>query len=248
MKTALITGASSGIGEAIARILAENNYSLIICGRRKEKLLSLQAELSSKVKVDYLVFDVRNRAKVKEVLEPVVSERDIDVLINNAGNAHGMGPIHEGDLDDWDAMIDGNVKGLLYVSKLVVPQMVARKSGHIINIGSIAGKEVYANGNVYCASKHAVDAINNGMRMDLIQYGIKVSQINPGLVETEFSQVRFKGDTQKAATVYDGLEALQANDIAEVAYFMLSRPDHVNISDVIVLAKAQASATVVKRN
>ena len=248
MKTALITGASSGIGEAIARILAENNYSLIICGRRKEKLLSLQAELSSKVKVDYLVFDVRNRAKVKDVLEPVVSERDIDVLINNAGNAHGMGPIHEGDLDDWDAMIDGNVKGLLYVSKLVVPQMVARKSGHIINIGSIAGKEVYANGNVYCASKHAVDAINNGMRMDLIQYGIKVSQINPGLVETEFSQVRFKGDTQKAATVYDGLEALQANDIAEVAYFMLSRPDHVNISDVIVLAKAQASATVVKRN
>ena len=248
MKTALITGASSGIGEAIARILAENNYSLIICGRRKEKLLSLQDELSSKVKVDYLVFDVRNRAKVKEVLEPVVSERDIDVLINNAGNAHGMGPIHEGDLDDWDAMIDGNVKGLLYVSKLVVPQMVARKSGHIINIGSIAGKEVYANGNVYCASKHAVDAINNGMRMDLIQYGIKVSQINPGLVETEFSQVRFKGDTQKAATVYDGLEALQANDIAEVAYFMLSRPDHVNISDVIVLAKAQASATVVKRN
>jgi 3-hydroxy acid dehydrogenase/malonic semialdehyde reductase len=248
MKTALITGASSGIGEAIARILAENNYSLIICGRRKEKLLSLQAELSSKVKVDYLVFDVRSRAKVKDVLEPVVSGRDIDVLINNAGNAHGMGPIHEGDLDDWDAMIDGNVKGLLYVSKMVVPQMVARKSGHIINIGSIAGKEVYANGNVYCASKHAVDAINNGMRMDLIQYGIKVSQINPGLVETEFSQVRFKGDTQKAATVYDGLEALQANDIAEVAYFMLSRPDHVNISDVIVLAKAQASATVVKRN
>jgi NADP-dependent 3-hydroxy acid dehydrogenase YdfG len=248
MKTALITGASSGIGEAIARILAENNYSLIICGRRKEKLLSLQAELSSKVKVDYLVFDVRDRAKVKDVLEPVVSERDIDVLINNAGNAHGMGPIHEGDLDDWDAMIDGNVKGLLYVSKLVIPQMVARKSGHIINIGSIAGKEVYANGNVYCASKHAVDAINNGMRMDLIQYGIKVSQINPGLVETGFSQVRFKGDTKRAATVYDGLKALQAYDIAEVANFILSRPDHVNISDVIVLAKAQASATVVKRN
>ncbi len=248
MKTALITGASSGIGEAIARILADNNYSLIICGRRKEKLLSLQAELRSKVKVDYLVFDVRDRAKVKDVLKPVVSERDIDVLINNAGNAHGMGPIHEGDLDDWDAMIDGNVKALLYVSKLVVPQMVARKSGHIINIGSIAGKEVYANGNVYCASKHAVDAINNGMRMDLIQYGIKVSQINPGLVKTEFSQVRFKGDNDRAATVYDGIEALQANDIAEVANFILSRPDHVNISDVIVLAKAQASATVVNRN
>jgi 3-hydroxy acid dehydrogenase/malonic semialdehyde reductase len=248
MKTALITGASSGIGEAIARILAENDYNLIICGRREEKLINLQTELSKKVKVDYLIFDVRDRAKVKDVLEPIVSERDIDVLINNAGNAHGLAPIHEGDLDDWDAMIDGNVKGLLYVSKLVIPQMITRNNGHIINIGSIAGKEVYPNGNVYCASKHAVDAINNGMRMDLNQYGIKVSQINPGLVETEFSNVRFKGDNERAATVYDGLDALQAIDIAEVAFFILSRPDHVNISDVIVLAKAQASATVVNRN
>lgn len=247
MKTALITGASSGIGEAIARILAENNYNLIICGRRKERLIGLQAELSKNVEVDYRVFDVRDRDRVKDALEPIISEREIDVLINNAGNAHGMGPIHEGDLDDWDAMIDSNVKGLLYVSKLIIAQMVARKKGHIINIGSIAGKEVYANGNVYCASKHAVDAINNGMRMDLIQYGIKVSQINPGLVETEFSKVRFKGDNERAATVYDGIEALQANDIAEVANFILSRPDHVNISDVIVLAKAQASATVVNR-
>ncbi len=247
MKTALITGASSGIGEAIARILAENNYNLIICGRRMERLIGLQAELSKNVEVDYRVFDVRDRDRVKDALEPIISEREIDVLINNAGNAHGMGPIHEGDLDDWDAMIDSNVKGLLYVSKLIIAQMVARKKGHIINIGSIAGKEVYANGNVYCASKHAVDAINNGMRMDLIQYGIKVSQINPGLVETEFSKVRFKGDNERAARVYDGIEALQANDIAEVALFMLSRPDHVNISDVIVLAKAQASATVVNR-
>jgi NADP-dependent 3-hydroxy acid dehydrogenase YdfG len=248
MKTALVTGASSGIGEAIARILAENNYNLIICGRRKERLLDLKTELSKMVDVDFLVFDVRDRAEVKAVLEPVVGDRDIDVLINNAGNAHGMAPIHEGDLDDWDAMIDGNVKGLLYVSKLVIPQMVARNNGHIINIGSIAGKEVYPNGNVYCASKHAVDAINNGMRMDLINHGIKVSQISPGLVETEFSKVRFKGDSKRAATVYDGLEALQAKDIAEVAIFMLSRPDHVNISDVIVLAKAQASAAVVNRN
>lgn len=248
MKTALITGASSGIGEAIARILAERDYNLIICGRREERLIDLQAELSTKIKVDYLVFDVRDRDKVKEVLEPVVSERVIDVLINNAGNAHGLAPIDQGDLDDWDAMIDGNVKGLLYVSKLIIPQMVERKDGHIINIGSIAGKEVYPNGNVYCASKHAVDAINNGMRMDLNQYGIKVSQISPGLVETEFSKVRFKGDDARAATVYDKLEALQAIDIAEVANFMLSRPDHVNISDVIVLPKAQASATVVKRD
>lgn len=247
MKTALVTGASSGIGKAIARILAENNYNLIICGRRKERLISLKTELSKMVDVDFLVFDVRDRAEVNAVLEPVVANKDIDVLINNAGNAHGLAPIHEGDLDDWDAMIDGNVKGLLYVCKLVIPQMVDRNNGHIINIGSIAGKEVYPNGNVYCASKHAVDAINNGMRMDLIKHGIKVSQISPGLVETEFSKVRFKGDSKRAATVYDGLEALQAKDIAEVAIFMLSRPAHVNISDVIVLAKAQASATVVNR-
>ena len=248
MKTALITGASSGIGEAIARILAESGYNLIICGRREERLLSLQAELNKSVKVDYLVFDVRDRAMVKDILGPVASEREIDVLVNNAGNAHGLAPIQEGDLDDWDAMIDGNVKGLLYVSKLVIPQMVVRKDGHIINIGSIAGKEVYPNGNVYCASKHAVDAINNGMRMDLNQHGIKVSQISPGLVETEFSKVRFKGNDQRAAAVYENLEALQAKDIAEVAQFMLSRPNHVNVSDVIVLAKAQASATVVKRS
>ena len=247
MKTALITGASSGIGEAIARTLAENNYNLIICGRREERLISLQSELSSKVNVDYLVFDVRERDKVKDILGPVAVERQIDILVNNAGNAHGLAPIQDGDIDDWDAMIDGNVKGLLYVSKLVIPQMVERNDGHIINIGSIAGKEVYPNGNVYCASKFAVDAINNGMRMDLNPFSIKVSQISPGLVETEFSQVRFKGDDERAATVYDSLEALQAIDIAEVALFMLSRPDHVNISDVIVLPKAQASATVVKR-
>ena len=190
----------------------------------------------------------RKRDKVKDILGPVAAERQIDILVNNAGNAHGLAPIQDGDIDDWDAMIDGNVKGLLYVSKLVIPQMVERNDGHIINIGSIAGKEVYPNGNVYCASKFAVDAINNGMRMDLNPYSIKVSQISPGLVETEFSQVRFKGDDQRAATVYDSLEALQAIDIAEVALFMLSRPDHVNISDVIVLPKAQASATVVKRN
>jgi len=248
MKTALVTGASSGIGAAIARILAENNYNLIICGRREEKLVTLQQDLSKQVNVDYLLFDVRDRAAVNKVLGEAIEKHKIDVLINNAGNAHGMAPIQDGDVDDWDAMIDGNVKGLLYVSKVVIPQMVARKAGYIINIGSIAGKEVYPNGNVYCASKHAVDAINNGMRMDLNKYGIKVSQISPGLVETEFSEVRFKGDTGKASAVYNNLDALQAIDIAEIAMFMLSRPDHVNLSDVIVLPKAQASATIVNRD
>lgn len=247
MKTALVTGASSGIGEAIARILADNNYNLIICGRREEKLLNLQQELSKNVKVDYLIFDVRDRASVNEVLGQAIADREIDILINNAGNAHGLAPIQDGDVDDWDAMIDGNVKGLLYVSKVVIPGMITRKAGYIINIGSIAGKEVYPNGNVYCASKHAVDAINNGMRMDLNKFGIKVSQISPGLVETEFSEVRFKGDTEKASAVYNNLNALQAIDIAEIALFMLSRPDHVNLSDVIVLPKAQASSTMVNR-
>lgn len=248
MKTALVTGATSGIGEAIAIELATNNYNLIICGRREERLQKLQEKLSKQVDVQYLVFDVRDKDHVFQTLAPVLEDKVIDVLINNAGNAHGLAPVQEGDLEDWEAMIDGNVKGLLYVSKVVIPQMVERKSGHIINIGSIAGKEVYPNGNVYCASKHAVDAINNGMRMDLNQYGIKVSQISPGLVETEFSKVRFKGDEEKAATVYKGMEALQAKDIAEITLFMVNRPANVNLSDVIVLPTAQASSTIVKRD
>lgn len=248
MKTALITGASSGIGEAIARILAKNNYNLIICGRRENRLKELKEELQAIVDVDYLVFDVRDRQKVFEVLTPVVEQQPIDVLINNAGNAHGLAALQDGDLDDWDAMIDGNVKGLLYVSKAVLPGMVERRSGHVINIGSIAGKEVYPNGNVYCASKHAVDAINNSMRIDLNKFGVKVSQISPGLVETEFSEVRFKGDKDRAASVYSDIEALQAQDIAEIAMFMVSRPDHVNLSDVIVLPKVQASSTIINRN
>jgi len=248
MKTALITGASSGIGLAIARILAENNYNLIICGRRQERLEDLQQELGEKVNIEYLVFDVRDRQRVHDTLAPFLQDRVVDILVNNAGNAHGLAPIQEGSLDDWDAMIDGNVKGLLYVTKEVLPGMISRNSGHVINIGSIAGKEVYPNGNVYCASKHAVDAINNGMRMDLNQYGIKVSQISPGLVETEFSEVRFKGDSARAAKVYENMLALQAHDIAEIALFMISRPDHVNLSDVVVLPKAQASSTIVQRN
>lgn len=248
MKTALITGATSGIGAATAKLLATNGFNLVLCGRSAERLETIQKELSGKVEVTTARFDVRNRKEVEEALEPILKNHIIDALINNAGNAHGLAPIQDGDIEDWDAMIDGNVKGLLYVSKPVIKQMVERKSGHIINIGSIAGKEVYPNGNVYCASKHAVDAINNGMRIDLNPYGIKVSQINPGLVNTGFSTVRFKGDTEKADATYKGMEPLYAEDIAEVAWFMLSRPAHVNISDVIVFPTAQAASTIVKRD
>jgi len=248
IKTALVTGATSGIGAAIAKLLAANGFNLILCGRDKERLQKIDSELSQQVNVTTAQFDVRNKQEVDSALSPIMQSHTIDVLINNAGNAHGLAPIHEGDITDWDAMIDGNVKGLLYVSKVVIDQMVKRKTGHIINIGSIAGKEVYPNGNVYCASKYAVDALNNGMRIDLNPFGIKVSQISPGLVNTGFSAVRFKGDQVKADATYNGLEPLYANDIAEVAWFMISRPAHVNISDVIVLPTAQASATVVKRN
>ena len=248
MNTALITGASSGIGAAIARLLANNGYNLVLCGRNNDRLQEIAKELSTKVSVTTALFDVRNREEVKLALEPIMLSYKIDVLINNAGNAHGMAPIQDGDVDDWDAMIDGNVKGLLYVSKIIIKQMVERQSGHIINIASIAGKEVYPNGNVYCASKHAVDALNNGMRIDLNPYGIRVSQISPGLVNTGFSTVRFKGDVEKADSTYNGMEPLYADDIAEVALFMVSRPAHVNVSDVIVLPTAQASATVVKRD
>ncbi len=247
-KTALITGASSGIGAAIAKLLATKGYNLILCGRNSNRLQAVASELSTKVAVITTLFDVRNRAEVEQALDPIMQSHTVDVLINNAGNAHGLAPIHEGSADDWDAMIDGNVKGLLYVSKVVMKQMVERKSGHIINIGSIAGKEVYPNGNVYCASKHAVDALNNGMRIDLNPFGIKVSQISPGMVNTEFSTVRFKGDREKVDAAYNGLEPLYADDIAEVAWFMISRPAHVNISDVIVFPTAQASPTIVKRD
>ena len=248
-KTALITGATSGIGRATAGILAQNGFRLILCGRRQERLLEIESRLSNATEVYTLNFDVRERESVLESIGELPENwKTIDVLVNNAGNAHGMGPIHEGDLDDWDAMIDINIKGLLYVAKAVIPGMVERKSGHIINIGSIAGKEAYLNGNVYCASKFAVDAANNGMRLDLNRYGIKVSQVCPGLVETEFSLVRFKGDVPRSAKVYEGIDALTAEDIADLIYFIISRPKHVNISDVTVFPTAQASATIVKRN
>ncbi|MBV6644757.1 MAG: SDR family NAD(P)-dependent oxidoreductase, partial [Cyclobacteriaceae bacterium] len=210
---ALITGATSGIGEATAREIVDQ-FNLILCGRRSERLESLKSELSSKTEVYTLSFDVRERHAVHQAIDSLPKNwQEIEVLINNAGNAHGLSLIHEGSEDDWDAMMDINVKGLLYVSKAVMPRMVAAKKGHIVNIGSIAGKEVYTRGNVYCASKYAVDAISQGMRLDLNPYGIKVTSINPGLVETEFSEVRFKGDTEKAAKVYEGIEPLTGKDV-----------------------------------
>ncbi|SFE89001.1 SDR family NAD(P)-dependent oxidoreductase [Thermoflexibacter ruber] len=247
-KIALITGATSGIGKATAELFAQHQIDLILCGRRQERLAELAMQLSQSVKVYTLCFDVRDKEEVFRQIENLPTDwKQIDVLVNNAGNAHGLAPVDKADLVDWEAMIDINVKGLMYVSKAVIPSMVERKSGHIINIGSIAGKEVYPNGNAYCASKYAVDALNSGMRLDLVQYGIKVTAINPGLVETEFSLVRFKGDEQRAKNVYKGITPLTAQDVAEVIYFAVSRPAHVNIADVILFPTAQASSTVVNR-
>lgn len=248
-KTAFITGATSGIGKATAIELAKENMNLILCGRRKQRLDELKTELSSNVKVYTLSFDIRNRDEVKQAIASLPEEfKRIDILINNAGNAHGLDPIQDGSIDDWDAMIDINVKGLLYVSKQIIPQMVKRGSGHIINIGSTAGKEVYPNGNVYCASKHAVNAINQGMRIDLNGTGIRVGAINPGMVETEFSEVRFKGDSEKASKVYQGFEPLQPEDVADIIRFVVTRPYHVNIADLIVMCTSQASSTIVDKN
>jgi NADP-dependent 3-hydroxy acid dehydrogenase YdfG len=218
-KTAFITGATSGIGREIAREFARNAIRLILCGRRQERLDELQVALSAHTEVHTLNFDVRDKEKVAKAVASLPENfQTIHILINNAGNAHGLDPIQNGSLDDWDAMMDINVKGLLYVSNAIIPQMVERNSGHILNIGSTAGKEVYPNGNVYCASKHAVDALNVGMRLDLNKHGIRVGAINPGLVETEFSDVRFKGDTDRAEKVYQGYQPLTPQDIAEIAY------------------------------
>ena len=246
-RTALITGATSGIGKATAYEFAKHGIQLIICGRRQERLSSIKKELQTLTKVHTLHFDVRNNAEVENAINLLPDDfKKIDILINNAGNAHGLDPIQSGNIDDWDAMMDINVKGLLYVSKAVIPQMTERQSGHIINIGSSAGKEVYPKGNVYCGSKHAVLAITEGMRIDLNPFGIKVGAVNPGLVETEFSKVRFKGD-KIADTVYNGFKALQAEDIAEIIYFVISRPNHVNIADLLVFPTAQANSTTVKK-
>ncbi|MCL5246353.1 SDR family NAD(P)-dependent oxidoreductase [Cellulophaga sp. 20_2_10] len=248
-KVALITGATSGIGKATAEIFAKNNIDLVLCGRRQDRLDALKKELEKEVAVHTLNFDVRNKTTVLEQIEGLPLEfANVDILINNAGNAHGLQPIQEGSLEDWDAMLDINVKGLLYVSKAIIPKMVAKKAGHIINIGSTAGKEVYPNGNVYCASKHAVDAINQGMRIDLNPFNIRVGAVNPGMVETEFSEVRFKGDTAKAAKVYQGFKPLQPNDVADIIHFVVTRPYHVNIADLVVMSTAQASSTIINKN
>ncbi|WP_445383751.1 SDR family NAD(P)-dependent oxidoreductase [Robiginitalea sp. IMCC43444] len=245
-KTAFITGATSGIGRATAILLSQKGYQIIACGRRKERLKQLEEEL--KTPVFPLLFDVRNREAVADAVASLPEAfRNIEVLVNNAGNAHGLDPIQSGNPDDWDAMIDINVKGLLYVTRAVLPIFIENKKGQIINIGSTAGKEVYPRGNVYCASKYAVDAINQGLRIDLNEHGIRVGAINPGLVETEFSDVRFKGDRDKAVKVYQGYQPLKPEDIAEIIYFAISRPPHVNIADLVVMPTAQASSTIVRK-
>lgn len=243
---ALITGATSGIGKASAEIFAKNGYDLVITGRRNERLQAVADDLQKQynVKVHTLHFDVRKQKEVKEQVAAIPNEfRNIDVLVNNAGLASGLSTVQEGDIEDWEKMIDTNVKGLLYITKEIANLMIPRKSGHIINVGSVAGKEVYANGAVYCASKHAVDALNKGMRIDLLPHNIKVSAIHPGMVETEFSIVRFHGDEARAKKVYEGLTPLSAKDIAESIYWMASRPAHVNINEMIIMPTAQANAT-----
>lgn len=246
-KIALITGATSGLGRAIALRLAKEGYDIIITGRRQERLEELEKEIEIKfeAKVKSLCFDVRKYKEVEASISLLPTEwKNIDVLVNNAGLAVGLDPIHQGIVDDWERMIDTNVKGLLYVTRLVTPLMVARKSGHIINIGSIAGKDVYPNGVVYCATKHAVDALSKGMRMDLLPYNIRVTQICPGAVETEFSLVRFKGNQDRAEQVYVGFDNLVADDIADAAYFAVSQPAHVDIQDMLVMPTAQASGSM----
>ncbi|MCJ0742865.1 SDR family oxidoreductase [Pedobacter montanisoli] len=250
-KIALITGATSGIGEACAHTFAEQGYHLILIARREQLLEKLAETLKQKhqIEVKKIQADVRDKENISYVLETLPAHwKEVDVLVNNAGLSQGLDPIDKGNTDDWDTMIDTNIKGLLYVTKAVSGWMVERKKGHIVNIGSIAGKEVYANGNVYCATKHAVDALNKGMRIDLLPHGIKVTAINPGMVETEFSIVRFKGDTGRAKKVYDGLEPLIAQDIADAIWFVVSRPPHVNINDMLIMPTAQANGSIVNRN
>lgn len=247
-KIACITGATSGIGKATAIALAGLGYAIIATGRRKERLEHLAKELPAGTDLLTLCFDVREKEAVQKALGNLPKGwQDVDILVNNAGNAHGLDPIQNGNTDDWDAMMDINVKGLLYVSKEIMPVMIARKSGTIVNIGSIAGKEVYPNGNVYCASKHAVDAITQGMRMDLNPFGIRVIGVHPGLVETEFSMVRFKGDAERSKKVYQGFQPLTPEDIADTIAFAVSRPGHVVLADIVMLPTAQASATVITK-
>lgn len=249
-KIAFITGATSGIGEACAHTFAQQGYHLILLARRAEKLARLSHHLEDKyaITVKQVIGDVRERQHITTTLEAFPEDwKKVDVLINNAGLSQGLEPIDKGNIDDWDNMIDTNVKGLLYVTKIVSNWMIKNQSGHIVNIGSIAGKEVYPNGNVYCASKHAVDALNKAMRIDLLPHGIKVTAIHPGMVETEFSLVRFKGDEERAKKVYEGVEPLIADDIADAIWYVVSRPKHVNINDMLIMPTAQANGTQVLR-
>ncbi|MDA3817961.1 MAG: SDR family NAD(P)-dependent oxidoreductase [Prolixibacteraceae bacterium] len=244
-KIALITGATSGIGQATAKLLAKNDFDIIITGRRNSRLEQLEEEIikSQSSNVYTLNFDVRNKTEVENAINSLPEEwKDITVLINNAGLASGLAPVHEGDYDDWDKMVDTNIKGLLYISRVVSQLMVTNKKGHIINVSSIAGREAYPNGSVYCGSKHAVEAITKSMRLDLLPHNIKVSRISPGMVETEFSLVRFHGNAEKADDVYKGFTPLYAEDVAETILFMVTRPDHVNIDDVLIMPTAQGSA------
>lgn len=248
-KTALITGVTSGIGKAIAKLLATNGYRIILNGRRLDRLQALQQELAGQgTEVLVMHTDVRDRQAVAQFIDNLPDNwQKIDVLVNNAGLAAGLAPIEEGDIDNWDRMVDTNIKGLLYMTRSVLPLMIREAAGHIINIGSIAGKEVYALGNVYCATKHAVDALNRSMRLDLSKYPIKVSAVNPGAVETEFSVVRFAGDADRAAKVYDGFENLVAEDVADAVWYILSRPPHVNINDLTIMPTAQPMAGLIHR-
>lgn len=247
---AFITGASAGFGKATAELFAQNGWDVVITGRRKTRLEMLERQLKEKYNVDVLVltFDVRSHTEVKQAIDSLPEKwKQIDLLVNNAGLAAGLGPIQEGVLSDWEDMIDTNVKGLLYMTRSIAPLMIQNKKGHIVNIGSIAGKEVYANGNVYCGTKHAVDALTKAMRIDLVQHGIKVTQIAPGMAETEFSIVRFKGDDEKAKSVYKGLTPLSAQDIAETIWWVANRPSHVNINDIVIMPTAQANSTTAVR-
>ncbi|HEX8329276.1 MAG TPA: SDR family NAD(P)-dependent oxidoreductase [Hymenobacter sp.] len=247
MKTAFITGASSGIGRATAVALAGAGFEVVITGRRRERLEELAAQLKP-APVHILVFDVRDRAAVQAAVATLPEALQApDVLVNNAGGAHGLAPIQAGDPADWDHMLDANVRGLLNVTHALLPGMTARQTGFIVNVGSIAGQEAYANGNVYCASKAAVGMLTKTMRLDLLPTGVRVAEVNPGAVETEFSQVRFKGDEARAAKVYEGFEPLRPEDVAEIIVFMVTRPPHVTIAEVLVLAGAQGAATTIVR-
>lgn len=248
MKTALITGATSGIGKATAELFAKNGFKIIICGRRTEVLEQLKNELSSFTEIFSLNFDQRDLKQVETAINSLPENwRNIDVLVNNAGNAHGLEPLSEGNFEDWDTMLDGNVKGLLYVSKMIIPGMKERSSGHIVNISSVAAKQTYANGVVYCASKRAVDVISEGMRLELTEFGIKVTNIQPGAVETDFSNIRFKGDKERAKTVYTGYEALKAEDIADAIFYCVNTPKHVAISDLTIYPSAQSEPRTIHR-